>query len=249
MIYYGVRQVLSSEGPSHLFKGVFTTWKDCSEMVYGKTAMEYQRFMSREEALAFSSESLMPAEQGVKRPMEVAEAVDWNFKKSKFEPQTEAAPLPSAGLGPTHHHDRTVIYTDGSCTDNGHSGARAGVGIYWGPNHPQNTAMRLPGGLQTSQRAEVYACIHALAASRHLARVEIRTDSQYTLDCATRWISGWMKYGWVNFSGKPVMNRDLLTQLWDQCQGRDILWTKVKGHSTDFGNQEADRLANLGRNS
>lgn len=29
-----------------------------------------------------------------------------------------------------------VVYTDGACTNNGYKGAKAGVGIWFGPDHP-----------------------------------------------------------------------------------------------------------------
>ena len=29
-----------------------------------------------------------------------------------------------------------VVYTDGCCAANGQRGARAGIGVYWGRNHP-----------------------------------------------------------------------------------------------------------------
>lgn len=32
--------------------------------------------------------------------------------------------------------DAVVVYTDGCCTKNGKHGARAGIGVYWGPSHP-----------------------------------------------------------------------------------------------------------------
>lgn len=32
--------------------------------------------------------------------------------------------------------DAVVVYTDGCCSANGKVGARAGIGVYWGLNHP-----------------------------------------------------------------------------------------------------------------
>lgn len=32
--------------------------------------------------------------------------------------------------------DAVVVYTDGCCSANGKKGARAGIGVYWGCNHP-----------------------------------------------------------------------------------------------------------------
>lgn len=32
--------------------------------------------------------------------------------------------------------DSVVVYTDGCCSANGKAGARAGIGVFWGINHP-----------------------------------------------------------------------------------------------------------------
>ena len=29
-----------------------------------------------------------------------------------------------------------IVYTDGACVNNGRHVAQAGIGVYWGPNHP-----------------------------------------------------------------------------------------------------------------
>ncbi|KAI8323162.1 hypothetical protein GQ54DRAFT_242304, partial [Martensiomyces pterosporus] len=50
-----------------------------------------------------------------------------------------------------------VVYTDGSCINNGKPGATAGAGAYFGPNDPRNYSGRLSGGAQTNQRAELEA--------------------------------------------------------------------------------------------
>jgi hypothetical protein len=38
------------------------------------------------------------------------------------------------------HFDQSeavTVYTDGSCFGNGQNGATAGIGVYWGPDHPE----------------------------------------------------------------------------------------------------------------
>ena len=37
------------------------------------------------------------------------------------------------------------VYTDGACSNNGRSGARAGAGVYWGENHPDNVSTPVQG--------------------------------------------------------------------------------------------------------
>ena len=39
----------------------------------------------------------------------------------------------------------TEVYTDGACPNNGKGGARAGVGVWWGPEHPLNYSRRATG--------------------------------------------------------------------------------------------------------
>ena len=30
-----------------------------------------------------------------------------------------------------------IVYTDGACINNGQHGSKAGIGVYWGPDHPR----------------------------------------------------------------------------------------------------------------
>ena len=53
----------------------------------------------------------------------------------------------------------TVIYTDGSCKNNGKIGSTAGIGVFFGENDERNLSEKLPGPVQTNQRAELYVCI------------------------------------------------------------------------------------------
>src|ERR1700722_1930418 len=50
-----------------------------------------------------------------------------------------------------------VVYTDGSCLNNGEENAQAGSGIWFGRGDPRNRALRLPGQLQSNQRGGMYA--------------------------------------------------------------------------------------------
>ena len=39
------------------------------------------------------------------------------------------------------------MYTDGACEGNGKAGAKAGIGVYWGPDHPWNVSEPVRGRL------------------------------------------------------------------------------------------------------
>lgn len=76
------------------------------------------------------------------------------------------------------------VYTDGACTNNGKSGARAGVGVYFGPNDRRNISVPFTDK-PTNNRAELEALRMALEATRSIKdrNVHIFTDSQYSLKC------------------------------------------------------------------
>ncbi len=57
------------------------------------------------------------------------------------------------------------VYTDGCCVRNGQWGARAGIGVYFGDDHPGNAAEPLDGR-QTNNRAEIIAACTALKKVR-----------------------------------------------------------------------------------
>ncbi|VFV39331.1 ribonuclease h1-like [Lynx pardinus] len=79
--------------------------------------------------------------------------------------------------------DFVVVYTDGCCSSNGRRRARAGIGVYWGPGHPLNLGIRLPGR-QTNQRAEIHAACKAIeqAKAQNIKKLVLYTDSMFTIN-------------------------------------------------------------------
>jgi len=153
------------------------------------------------------------------------------------------------------------IFCDGACERNGQPGARAGYGVY-AAAVDGTSVMRYSAPLggsesQTNQRAELRAIYYALgyasAAIMRGLRVEIYSDSRYTIDCLTKWAPGWVSGGWVKSDKKPVLHTDLIKpayELLSRCEGRIVL-KHVPAHTglgdlLSLGNAEADRLAREG---
>lgn len=95
------------------------------------------------------------------------------------EPAPRVPPLPS-----TSRRKRTiVIYTDGACTNNGKASAKAGVGVFFGPDDELNVSEKLSGETQTNQRAEQTGVLRAMQLALAMGRVGpgdtlcIKTDS------------------------------------------------------------------------
>ncbi|GLV46662.1 ribonuclease H1 [Carabus blaptoides fortunei] len=140
------------------------------------------------------------------------------------------------------------VYTDGACENNGKAGAKAGIGVWFGHGHPLNLAepvKRRP----TNNVGEIEACTRAIqvAHSAGVRKLCINTDSEFTINCITKWIRGWKKNGFKTAKGAPVLNKDELTEL-DQTINlmEDVKWNHVRGHRGIEGNEAADALARTG---
>ncbi|EGC48103.1 RNase H domain-containing protein [Histoplasma capsulatum var. duboisii H88] len=140
------------------------------------------------------------------------------------------------------------IYTDGSSLRNGSMGAKAGVGVYFGPGDERNVSEPLKGSRQTNQRAELTAIIRALDIAPRHRDVTIFTDSKYAINCVTVWFVNWQRNKWMTAQDKPVENKDLIQSILLKIEERTLLNVKtlfewVRGHSQNPGNEAADRLA------
>ena len=107
---------------------------------------------------------------------------------------------------------------------------------------------RLHGGEPdtTNNRMELRAAIEALNALKRPCRVNLHTDSKYVKHGIEDWMPNWKKNGWRTAAKKPVKNQDLWIALDEALSRHDVNWKWVKGHAGNDGNEEADRLANLG---
>uniref|UniRef100_A0A1A8KCI6 Ribonuclease H1 n=1 Tax=Nothobranchius kuhntae TaxID=321403 RepID=A0A1A8KCI6_NOTKU len=151
------------------------------------------------------------------------------------------------GDGFTYMGDAVVVYTDGCCSANGQRGARAGIGVFWGHNHPLNVAERLQGR-QTNQRAEIQAACRALEQARqnHVQKLVLYTDSKFTINGVTSWVKTWKLNGWRLKSGGNVTNQEDFMKLDELNSELEVVWMHIPGHSGYRGNEEADRLSREG---
>lgn len=146
---------------------------------------------------------------------------------------------------------KCVVYCDGSSISNGKVGARAGWGVYFEDPalHHLNESRRLPGELQTNNRAELMALIRAIQLAPHDGReLLIFSDSQYSMDAVTKWLPGWKRNNWLTTLGTPVFNQDLIKQLDKELCSR-LPRPKlefVKAHAGIEGNEIVDRMAKHG---
>jgi len=139
---------------------------------------------------------------------------------------------------------RTIqnIYTDGACTGNQGPGGW-GVVIYFNDGSIHEMGEASPQ--TTNNRMEMQAAIAALKylqANRQQEPITLYTDSEYLINCVTKWVKSWKNKGWVKADGKPVLNQDLLAIL-DELNSRQVKWQHVRGHAGNIGNERCDQIA------
>jgi ribonuclease HI len=150
------------------------------------------------------------------------------------------------------------IYTDGACSGNGTVRAVGGwAWAYWpGPARGEPAAARAAPltcpPAATNQRAELTALLEGMrwAVSSGLGKsaVEFYSDSQYSINCASKWGPAWKRKGWKRESGEPLQNLDLIQPLVDLWSGGRWTLNHVRGHRTGsspevWGNNWVDQAA------
>ncbi|KAJ3550737.1 hypothetical protein NMY22_g260 [Coprinellus aureogranulatus] len=137
------------------------------------------------------------------------------------------------------------IYTDGSCSGLG-ADAKAGSGVWYGPDFERNLAFRVPFHLpQTNNTAEACAILAAVQNADETQHIEIKSDSKVTIDALRKYARSIEDQDWA-----VTKNREILEPLIARVRKRagSTQVTKVKAHIGIEGNEAADRLANVGAN-
>ena len=152
------------------------------------------------------------------------------------------------------------IFVDGSSINNGKRNCKAGYGIFFPQAEYLNVSQKLDEKeIKVSNNvAEMMACIRAIEISRDtfhdLRQIRIFSDSEYTINCVTKWCEKWKKDNWVKYDKKPIKNLDLIKKLYDYYLEYPIEFIHVRSHqpmpstySEDYyywhGNNAADLLA------
>lgn len=93
----------------------------------------------------------------------------------------------------------------------------------------------------TNNQGELMAVLQLFRSTAHLPDdLLILCDSQYVINCVTKWMPGWKKKGWRKADGKAVLNVDLLKEIDAALVGRRYRFEWVKGHANHPLNEAAD---------
>jgi ribonuclease HI len=126
-----------------------------------------------------------------------------------------------------------VLYTDGSCSSNGHANNRGGWGCVI--KHNDNSITTFSGKTKntTNNRMEITAAIEGLARCPNNSLVKVVTDSQYVV--------GTMTKNWRKNKNTDLWNKLLV----EVSRMKKVTFEWVKGHNGHEFNELADSLADV----
>lgn len=209
--------------------GIFSDWPTVQRAVIGFAGARFKSFPTRAEAEEAFGRG------GVTGP---------SIKGVALSGKSAAALLPQS-------FDVT-IYCDGACEPNpGNAGS--GIVVYRdGKLAELWYGLYDPAG--TNNTAELNALLHALRMAEteiHSGKkVQVCSDSRYSINSVQSWAAGWEKMGWKR-SGGEIKNLKLIQDCYAIYQRikKQLTLTHVAGHAGTEGNELADRMAMLAAQS
>lgn len=133
------------------------------------------------------------------------------------------------------------LYSDGACSGNPGPGGWGCVLIF---NNVEKTFSGFEAKT-TNNRMELSAVIEGFKTLKEPCEVQVFSDSAYVVNAFNQgWIKNWLANNWKRGKQRePVLNRDLWQELIDMSRPHKVTWMKVKGHSGNKYNEQADKLA------
>ena len=142
------------------------------------------------------------------------------------------------------------IYTDGACSFNGMKGATCGIGVYFcetNINKLNDISELLHVDNPTNNIAELSAIDIAIKIIKIKKltnkQINLYTDSNYSINCITKWYEVWVKDNKLN---RP--NIKVIKSIYENIQDLNIIFHHVRAHTNkndihSMGNSRADSLA------
>ena len=225
--------------------GVFTDWSDVQPLVAGYPGAKHKSYPSMEDAKKAFDSGAPTARLAATKPGTQKEAVTRNKEGASKKDGNKKKPK-------QFDFDKAYdihIFSDGACDPNpGEAGS--GVAVY-----ERGLLSELWYGCYEPCGTNNTAELNALYKSMQLAekmlspgrKIQILSDSSYSLNAMTKWSAGWEKNGWARKGNQELANKELIASmysLYKRLVGRVVL-SHVKGHSGVEGNELADRLSLL----
>ena len=170
-------------------------------------------------------------------------------------------------------------FTDGSAINNGRKNVKAGIGVYFPDSSlgldniarncnlfiKQNPQLKVDKS--TNNVAELLAILLAIESLIPYIKtkddsVVIYSDSEYSINCVTKWSLGWKRAGWKKKGkDKEIKNIEIIKLIFNYCEKFRVKFVHINSHKAEpfpkgsrewlswYGNDYADKLAVQGAKS
>ena len=170
-------------------------------------------------------------------------------------------------------------FTDGSAINNGKKNVLSGIGVFYPDTSLNlvNKAVNCNKFIQknpkysikpTNNVAELLAILFAIEdllpiafAKDPIPSLVIYSDSEYSINCITKWADGWKKAGWKKKGNAEIKNLEIIKIIYSYYKKNKIRFVHVNSHQAEpypkgserwqlwYGNDMADKLAVQGAKS
>ena len=146
-----------------------------------------------------------------------------------------------------------IVFVDGSCSNNGYLNAKGGIGIHFPNAELKDISKLVPLETCTNQKSELYAILFCIKyINKYLGLKDknliIKTDSEYSINCITKWAKTWVSNGWKKKNGEDVLNKNYIESIYKLYKKNSISFQHIAAHTGNIdddsiGNDIADSLA------
>ncbi|XP_015433404.1 PREDICTED: ribonuclease H1 [Dufourea novaeangliae] len=244
--------------------GIYNTWDECKAQVHQFTGPLFKKFQTKQEAENFIGQnpnsSTLNNRTGISGTRKRSQSLRNTVIKKQFPTKKrkimvlDTVPSTASTEQNIVSSDFTIdidgyvnVYTDGACSSNGGPNAKAGIGVWFGDDHPLNVS-RPVVGRATNNMAEIQAVTVAARITKQagIKNIKIITDSKFLIRCINEWMPKWKTNGWKTVGNKSVINKVELLEMEDALKSLNVVWKHVNGHIGVYGNEMADKLARAG---
>ena len=212
--------------------GIFNSWSEVQKSVIGHKGARHKSFST-----------LAEAEAAFSKPLKKTKTSSSPAKVSKASTRSRETTFLMSPLFDVH------IFSDGGCDPNPGEAA-SGIAVYESGSLRQlYYGLYDPNG--TNNTAELNALHQAMLIARKKLKegkkVQILSDSTYSVNAMKLWGEGWKRSGRLRGKGKVLANRELIAQMLEVYIEIAALinLAHVKAHIGIEGNELADRMCTL----
>ena len=222
MAYYGVWKGHKT--------GVFDSWSECQSQTKGYKGALFKKLKAKNK-----QEARAEFNQG------------YSQANSNLNNNNATTKLQKVNAHNYHKQPGIHVFVDGACPGNP-APCASGVAVF-----ANGVLRKLYYGKYikdgSNNIGELEAALFYLLKIKEINHpITIYIDSQYAIDCFTKWSFKWSKNGWKKSDGKTIENKELVKACYSAyLEVKDLVTViKVKGHDGILGNELSDRMARLG---